>query len=192
MPSSEVSVVLSASASSAGPPVAAGRSGASWRPSASASACDSASGTPMSASAVPSGGSRYTSPGVTRSPSVAGPGAAAPGASAADRSMTTTPSTPPASVPGSRAAPSSSTTCSGSEPGAERAPPGVNRGRSCSCSIGSSAPSDGAISRTAPAASRSVGCMLCGSHLIHSHCGIRSAAPHTLIRTSAGECITAT
>ena len=190
MPSSEVSVVLSASASSAGPPAVAGRSGASWRASASASVRDSASGTPMSVSAVPSGGSRYTSSGVTRSPSVAGPATA--GASAADRSMTTTPSTPPASVPGSRAAPSSSTTCNGSEPGAERALPGVNRGRSCSCSIGSSAPRDGAISRTAPAASRSVGCMLCGSHLIHSHCGIRSAAAHTLIRTSAGECITAT
>ena len=75
MPSSEVSVVLSARASSAGPPAAAGRSGASWRASASASARDSASGTPMSVSAVPSGGSRYTSSGVTRSPSVAWPGA---------------------------------------------------------------------------------------------------------------------
>ena len=124
-----------------------------------------------------------------------GPGGAGRGRSAADRSMTTTPATP--STPSrpaleSLAAPSTSTTCSGSEPGAERALPGMNRGRSCNCSIGSSAPRDGVISRTAPAASRSVGCMLCGSHLIHSHCRIRSADAHTLMRTSAGECITAT
>ena len=57
--------------------------------------------------------------------------------------------------------------------------------------MGSRAPSEGAISRTGPAASCSVGCMLCGSHLIHSQWWIRSADAHTLMRRSAGECITA-
>ena len=122
----------------------------------------------MSASVVPALGSWYTSPGVTLSRSVAGPAAPGPAPAAAVRSMTTTPAMSSRPVPVSRAAPSASTRCSGTEPGAVRALPGVNRGRSCSSSMGSRAPSEEAISRTGPAASCSVGCMLCGSHLIHS------------------------
>ena len=145
----------------------------------------------MSASVVPALGSWYTSPGVALSRSVRRARRAGPAAAVAVRSMTTTPAMPSGPVPASRAAPSASTTCSGSEPGAVRALPGVNRGRSCSSSMGSRAPSEGAISRTGPAASCSVGCMLCGSHLIHSQWWNRSADAHTLMRRSAGECITA-
>ena len=84
---------------------------------------DSASGPPMSVSAVPSGGSRSSSPGVTRSPSVAGPGASPAGASAGDKIDDDHAIHSAGVGTGFRAAPSSSTTCSGSEPGAERAPP---------------------------------------------------------------------
>ena len=43
------------------------------------------------------------------------------------------------------------------------------------------------ISRTGPAASRSVGCRVCGSHLAQSHSRIRSGGAQTQIRTSSGE-----
>ena len=54
-------------------------------------------------------------------------------------------------------------------------------------SIASSCGRVSAISRTGPAASRSVACSACGSHLAQSHSGIRSAGAQTQIRTSSGE-----
>ena len=81
--------------------------------------------------------------------------------------------------------PSTITTSNGSAAG----PPGANGDRPARSApiIASSCGRLGAIRRTGPAASASVGCMLCGSHLIHCHQRIRSREAHTQMRTSSGE-----
>ena len=189
MPSSDVSVVSADSGSSAGPPVP-GRSGATFLANASASASDMKSGTPMGECTSAPVRSRViisVPPEVTcsRRAGAAGvPGiVTAPGV----RSMSTAPSIP--SVPSRESAipspPSMITTWNGRPADL----PGVNCDRpanSAPISV-SSCGRTGDIRRTGPAASISLGCMLCGSHLIHCHHGIRSRDAHTLIRTSSGE-----
>ena len=98
MPSSDVSVMLASSASSAGPLAAPGRSGASWRARASAWASENESGVPIRvATSLPmrSRVMRSTWSLATFSRSML---ASAVGATVPVRSMTATPEIPSAAI----------------------------------------------------------------------------------------------
>ena len=163
MPSSPASVAVARASMPA--PADAGRSGASCRAKPSAAARVMASGTP---SPVPSSAVRLSA--VTRSTRVRWPAAAG----APVTSSTTAPGIRSRALPGL----SAMITWRGRpSPSWPRSP----------CTHRAS----GTISRTGPAASARVGCMVCGSHFAHSHSGIRVSSAYTVTSTSAGEWVTA-